>query len=188
MRTQLLLMGCGLILAGCSLVGGGKKEVEGELGVELLSWNDMGPIDYDDTTDWTKFSFSDFTLKMPRNFRVINLSDSQGYVELVNFAEVNGKVTADSNEFGNLKVKIAADTDFTNVDEAVGGKREVATMNIAGQKATKVDEGDKVVVYVKSLVANEVYRFEFNADFTRFVGLVDEVLGTVSFERRGSLN
>lgn len=176
-----------VLLGGCNLSTPPTNDEE-ETGLQLLSWNDSGPIDYNDATDWTMFSFSDFKVKMPRNFRVINLTDDQQYVELVNFAEVAGSET-ENLEYGKLKLKVSILTHATTVEEAAGEGQILDSINVAGRKALKTLNPDGgFVVYVKSLDQNQVYSFDFSEDFVGFENLTDLIISSIAFHQRGSVS
>ena len=174
-----------VVLGGC---GSATKEVESsDESLVLLSWNDSGGVDYNNSSDWTKFSFSEFSLKMPKNFRVVNLASDQQYVELVNFAEVGRGLISD-NELGWLKLKISLGGVNTNIEELVKDKVVIEELSVAGQTAVKVsDTRQAFVVYVKSNTQNKVYELGFSPDFEDFDGLSELVLSTIAFHIRGSL-
>lgn len=174
-----LLLVVALGLGGCGNGEADNGSESGSASETELTLDAKGPANLTDTTEWIKFAFTTFSLKLPKGWRVSQVSQNQENVELINFHQVGEFDPA--NKKGEMKIEVSTSRSGSLDDmrqENEDGFEVLLSDDIEYRK-NRTNEG--VEVLIKPRDRERFYRFKFALNMKTSSEFAELILSTISF-------
>lgn len=154
-----------------------------------LEWE---PVDLGDSTAWSKFSFSGFSIKLPRDWRVVKLSETHDSVEFAQDLTI-AKDAAERQDTeldrgdNNFSLKVSYEALSKPLHEQVS-EVDDAWFVVDGQTAVKTKNESGFRVQVEVIGQRRLYSFDFGFSEASYEEFVELVLSSVSFQQRAQVD
>lgn len=178
----IFIIGLSIVITGCSKteIGEFTPDTAPQSTIDTPNTNIEGsPVSYTDTTNWSKFSFSNFSIYLPKDFQVNGMNNNQTEISFANFALTPGKTYNPKSDKNHFAIKIILTKPHTPISDS--------DLKIKDMSAGKSSQEGKTVISISNSDQDTNYQLIFDFDFATNPDLIDRIIKTLDFHKRTTL-